>query len=179
MRNQRNEGFTLIEMIVTVAIIASLAAILVPIVSSELGDTAQSRALGDAQRIGTAITQYIKDTRYFPTGATGTESFEILIGDGTAIDAADNALLDDGGATGNLLDFLTNGAANGGTLWNGPYMSEVPADPWGNHFVVSVEGYGPTVDERVWVISAGPDGEITTAAAAFELADDDIGILID
>src|SRR5262245_8092117 len=61
-------GFTLIEMIVVVAIIAALAAILVPIVSSELADSEQTKALADCQRIAAAITQYIKDTRLFPTG---------------------------------------------------------------------------------------------------------------
>src|SRR5262245_29764226 len=42
-------GFTLIEMIVVVAIIASLAAILVPIVSSELADAETTKAVGDCQ----------------------------------------------------------------------------------------------------------------------------------
>lgn len=174
----RQQGFTLIEMIVTVAIIASLAAILVPIVSSELGDTAQSRALGDAQRIGTAVTQFIKDTRVFPTGPGGDDSIEYLVGSGTV--PTTNGMGDDNGTTneGDLLDYLTDGATNGGALWNGPYMQEIGADPWGNAFVVNVNGYYDTT-EYVWVVSAGPNGDIDTGADDVTLQGDDIGVLID
>ena len=58
-------GFTLIEMIVTVAIIASLAAILVPIVSGELADTGTATAQGETRRIGTALNQFFKLVRPF------------------------------------------------------------------------------------------------------------------
>jgi len=173
---KREQGFTLIEMIVTVAIIASLAAILVPIVSSELGDTAQSRAIGDAQRIGTAVTQYIKDTRLFPTGTEGAETVELLRGEGN--DPGANAMEEGDGDVEELLNYLTDGAANGGALWNGPYMQQIPADPWGNRFYVNVNGYYDNA-EYVWVISAGPDGDIETAPEDVQLQGDDIGILID
>ncbi len=176
-QRNREQGFTLIEMIVTVAIIASLAAILVPIVSSELGDTAQSRAIGDAQRIGTAMTQFIKDTRIFPTGPGGDDSVEILRGAGND-PAGGNAMIEGDGADENLLAYLTDGLANGGALWNGPYMQQIPADPWGNAFFVNVNGYYDNA-EYVWVISAGPDGEIETLPEDVQLAGDDIGILID
>ncbi len=173
---KREQGFTLIEMIVTVAIIASLAAILVPIVSSELGDTAQSRALGDCQRIGTAITQYIKDTRIFPTGPSGDDSIEYLLGTGT--EQTTNGLADDGGDAGLLADYLTDGATNGGSLWAGPYMQQVPNDPWGNPYVVNVNGYYDNT-EYVWVVSSGPNGDVDTGADDTVLQGDDIGVLID
>lgn len=174
---KREQGFTLIEMIVTVAIIASLAAILVPIVSSELGDTAQSRALGDCQRIGTAITQYIKDTRVFPTGPGGDNSVNYLLGVGT--EQTTNGMADDGDdAAGDLEDYLTDGATNGGALWAGPYMQQVPVDPWGNPYVVNVHGYFEN-SEYVWVVSSGPDGDINTSAEDTVLQGDDIGVLID
>ena len=173
---KKESGFTLIEMIVTVAIIASLAAILVPIVSSELADTAESRAIGDAQRIGTAVTQYIKDTRIFPTGPGGDNTVEFLISLGNAPGA--NPMADDAGAQDQLLNFLTDGLANGGALWNGPYLQEASADPWGNQFVVNVNGYYDAT-EYVWVISAGPDGDIDTDPTDTTLQGDDIGILLD
>ena len=179
MQTRKNQkGFTLIEMIVTVAIIASLAAILVPIVSSELGDTAQSRALGDAQRIGTAVTQFIKDARVFPTtNASGVDSTEVAWGAGTK--PATNNLFDDGGDEEDLLEYLTTNASNwGGALWSGPYMQQIAADPWGNAFIVNVHGYYEDT-EFVWVISAGPNGDIDTAPTSAVLQGDDIGVLID
>ena len=172
---RKQQGFTLIEMIVTVAIIASLAAILVPIVSSELGDTAESRALGDCQRIGAALTQFIKDTRLFPTGPLGDNSVESLLGTGTApTDPFD----DDGGTADDLADYITDGSTNGGALWAGPYMQEVGADPWGNAYVVNVHGYYEAT-EYVWVMSAGPNGTVDTAVGGTTPASDDIGILLD
>ncbi|MBI3847552.1 MAG: type II secretion system protein GspG [Planctomycetes bacterium] len=157
-----------------VAIIAALAAILVPIVSSELADTEQTKALADCQRIAAAITQYIKDTRLFPTGPLGNNSVTMLYGGGNA-PTGTNAF--NTGTTAALSSYLLNGTTNGGTLWKGPYMQSVNADPWGHYYVVNVKGYYST--QYVWVLSAGPNGAVNTGLTDTTLQSDDIGIMID
>ncbi len=172
-RVRREKGFTLIEMIVVVAIIASLAAILVPIVSSELADAESTKAVGDCQRIAAAVTQFIKDTRLFPTGPLGNNSVNWLYGDGTQ--PSTNPF--DDGASATLTSYLTAGTTNGGQLWNGPYVQEVNADPWGNCYIVNVHGYYS--GEYVWVLSSGPNGAFDTDQTDTALQGDDIGIMID
>ena len=71
MQQRKTRGFTLIEMVVVVAIVAAMAAILVPVISDELVSSEESHALGDCQRIAAAITQYTKDTRYLLSGPQG------------------------------------------------------------------------------------------------------------
>jgi type IV pilus assembly protein PilA len=167
-------GFTLIEMIVVVAIIAALAAILVPIVSSELADSEQTKALADCQRIAAAITQYIKDTRLFPTGPLGNNTVTMLYGAGNAATGT-NAF--DTGTKATLASYLTNGTTNGGSLWKGPYVQAVNADPWGHQYIVSVKGY--YTSQYVWVLSPGPNGAVDTGLTDTTLQSDDIGIMID
>ncbi len=171
MPKRKEQGFTLIEMVVVVAIIASLAAILVPVISEELASSEESKALGDIQRISAAVTQYIADTRYFPTGVLGAQTNDLLYSDGTAATS-------EGGTTkATLFSFICDGTVNGGTKFKGPYLENVAADPWGSRYVVNVGGYSST--DNVWILSAGPDRTFDTAFSAFKLVDDDIGILLD
>jgi len=174
MQRRNVRGFTLIEMVVVVAIIAAMAAILVPIVADELASSEQSKALGDCQRIAAAMTQFVKDTRKFPTGPSADNSLEFLKGSGTTPTATDTNFV--GGAGDDLADFLSN-APTGFGLWKGPYMQQVLADPWGNAYIVNVHGYYSA--ENVWVISGGPNGVIDTAVNAATPAGDDIGVLIE
>ena len=175
---RQNQGFTLIEMIITVAIISSLAAILVPIVSSEFETSAEASAQGTCRRIGTALNQFFKDTGFSPDGPLGDDSVEYLVTNGSVAFPA-NPFADDGGDPGNLADYLTNGdPANVGTLWKGPYLSAVEADPWGNAYMINANGY-VEADEYVWVLSAGPNGELDTDPTDTILQGDDLGILVD
>jgi type II secretory pathway pseudopilin PulG len=68
--------------------------------------------------------------------------------------------------------------------WNGPYLDEVPLDPWGRSYLVStvpIERDGAQ-EKAVLVLSAGPDGELQTdltrAPAEGRCAGDDIGLVI-
>ena len=59
-------------------------------------------------------------------------------------------------------------ATSGGNAWRGPYLPSVPADPWGNVYLVNVGKGDPAASTRkgVWVISAGPNGDFQTGSDA-------------
>lgn len=172
----RQQGFTLIEMIITVAIMSSLAAILVPIVSSEMESSAQATAQGECRRIGTALNQFFKDTGFPTSGPGGDDSVEYLLSGG--VEVTPNPFADDGGDSGDLQDYLTDGATNGGSQWKGPYLSAIDQDPWGNAYLVNANGYYDPA-EYVWVICAGPNGVMDTSPDDTFLQGDDLGILVD
>ena len=60
--------------------------------------------------------------------------------------------------------------------WTGPYLEQLVADPWGQSYVITVEGFA---DQRrhVWVISAGPNGKLDTGARDGAPHGDDVAIL--
>lgn len=56
-------------------------------------------------------------------------------------------------------------ASTGINYWNGPYLQEVGADPWGNAYVINiVSAYDNDKNSKLlcYVLSAGPDGIIQT-----------------
>ena len=62
-----SKGFTLIEVIVVVAIIALLAAILSPMIAKYISDAKISKARADVNTIAAAIGDFYKDTGRWPT----------------------------------------------------------------------------------------------------------------
>jgi type II secretory pathway pseudopilin PulG len=54
----------------------------------------------------------------------------------------------------------------GKNAWRGPYLQSIPADPWGNAYLVNIGKADPSLATKkaVWVISAGPNGQIETAS---------------
>lgn len=100
-------GFTLIELLVTIAIIATLAAIIAPSLFSNVGDAKVDAAKSQIQIIALALDAYRVDNDQYPTTQQGIEA------------------LRSAPATG---DALTN--------WRGPYLRQViPVDPWGRPYV--------------------------------------------
>jgi general secretion pathway protein G len=172
-RHQTQHGFTLIEMVVVVAIIASLAAILVPVMSDELDQRDLANARWQCQRIATSINQYMKDVRQDPSGVLGAQTYHYLVGSGP--EPATNPF--SSGTKGTLFEFLCDGTTNGGTRWKGPYLQQVPEDPWGRAYVINSHGF--FAGENVWVLSAGPNGNLDTGPGDFSLQGDDLGFLIE
>lgn len=64
LKNRR--GFTLAETLVTVAIVAVLAAIVVPAVTQQIGKGDTNQVTGTLAGLQTAITSYVSDVRRFP-----------------------------------------------------------------------------------------------------------------
>lgn len=164
---ENNYGFTLVEMVVVLAVISILVAIIVPTVVKHIRDARIARVRNEVQVIGSAILSMHKDTGRWPfTNADGPSG-----GVNRVIGSIDPTAMCTTVAPGALA-----GAANWGTLgpikplydyiyynnpdddtgpinqnqpgqdyptigdfrWLGPYLDQpIYADPWGYSYVIS------------------------------------------
>jgi general secretion pathway protein G len=100
-------GFTLIELLVTIAIIATLAAIVAPSLFGNIGEARKNTARSQIQILALALDAYRLDNDGFPTTEQGLESLRAVP--------------------------LTGEAPSN---WKGPYLRQlVPMDPWGRPYV--------------------------------------------
>lgn len=192
-------GFTLVEIIVVLAVTAALAAVLAPMAFRYVDDAKKTQAQNDANRIAEAIGRFLQDVALPPyknntsstksqtkqsgdfdclysllgndfsiaTDATASDSWTSSAGvqcqaGSTTRDTLENHLINNtpGGASANA--YVTSGKI----AWKGPYLPSIPADPWGNKYVVNIGKADPGASKAVWVISAGPNGNLETAADA-------------
>lgn len=66
IKNSRRSGFTLPEVLVTVAIVAVLAAVVVPTVTSQISKGDDANFQTSLTNVRTGITAFVSDTRKFP-----------------------------------------------------------------------------------------------------------------
>lgn len=99
-QGRRRIGFTLAEVLVTIAIIAIMAAVLLPAVNSQLSKGDTSRIASDLTNLQSGIQAFVSDIRRYPSTTT------------------------------QLLNALTGSDINGDTYpsstisaWKGPYVS--------------------------------------------------------
>lgn len=180
MKYQR--AFTLIEVLIVLAIIAILAGILTPVTMSYIEGARIVRAQNDVEAIGKAILSFNEDTALWPIyeHSENLESYySVLYGHGALpseiVDFADRL---ENQLNSNIPAYPTTGEF----AWRGPYISSLGADPWGNSYVVNSSGLIPSSTKAVWVISAGPNGIIDTSLSQERgiavLSGDDIGCRI-
>ena len=99
-------GFTLIELLVTIAIIATLAAIVAPSLFGNIGEARRGTAKSQIQILSLALDAYRLDNDSFPTTQQGLEALRSV----PTADPPPN--------------------------WKGPYLRQlVPLDPWGRPYV--------------------------------------------
>ena len=183
-KRKTNKGFTLIELAVFLAIIAVLAAILTPLVTSYIDQARTTRAVADVRAIAQAYALHIRDTGEFPIFAnataadTGTTAFQEYF---TTDTSAEPALA--GGISGwtnytavgtsgsvdkylntNILVLPTNNPGSGRVAFRGPYLDlSDTLDPWGNAYIVTALNLVDAALNAGFVMSAGPNGLINTA----------------
>lgn len=188
------KGFTLIEIVIVLGVIAALAAILVPTLMGYIEDAKRARASKDVGTIAAAVAQLNKDTGSWPiyTDAnnksdtidclyTGSEFSTVIL------ETGDFAGTSPPQSFGRAFDhFMRNNANypfNGQNIWRGPYLNKGETDPWGTPYAILVRRLGVTAavqDVHAWVLSAGPNGTFETDEISIEIppGSDDIGILI-
>jgi general secretion pathway protein G len=122
---RRPPGFTLVEMLLVLVILATLAAIVYPKLA---GRSEQARVTAAATQISsfsTALDAFEVDNGRYPRGKGG------------------------------LLDLVNQPGDT--PSWRGPYLKEIPKDPWGNEYVYECPGrLNPSSYD---LISPGPDGK--------------------
>lgn len=168
-------GFTLVEVIVVAGIIAILAGILIPLILKEIDEARITRAYADVRSISTSMIVLKKDTGKWPNldGACNPTA-TLLYGNGNlpanlgpmGYDQTTSVFID---------DYLSNDASGCfGTRWKGPYLASVSPDPWGNAYVINANVFGAA--GPVWIISAGPNGQMETNSTSISPQGDDVGI---
>src|SRR5262245_38345196 len=74
-----SEGFTLVELLVVVAIIGVIAAIAIPALQTALDKSKQRASMADMRSIATGIQLYEIDHSIFPTDATPATTLVTLL----------------------------------------------------------------------------------------------------
>ena len=173
MITQRQANFWT-RWVLAALMLSGLTTAVVPVLSADRNGIFRYRAQTDCARIGAAVMQMIQDTGKSPADRMDGERYACLLGEGSA----PKGLFAPAGLCGDLASLLVD---EGGTIWgedwSGPYMMHVPADPWGQAYVVTITGFVDP-DERPWVLSAGPDGVLETGPHSTEPVGDDIGITL-
>jgi general secretion pathway protein G len=128
-RPRARDGFTLIEILVVITVIAILASLVTPMVFRNVGDAKTSAARAQVEILGLALDAYRLDNDYYPSTAQGLEALRQL-------PAGEPA------------------ARN----WRGPYLKKlVPPDPYGRPYVY--RSPGEANPESYDLLSLGRDGE--------------------
>jgi general secretion pathway protein G len=128
-RGSSRAGFTLIEILVVITVIAILAGLVSPMIFRNVGDAKVTAAQAQIETFGLALDTYYLHNDHYPSTAQGLDA---LVHIPTGEPAAPN--------------------------WRGPYLKKgVPLDPWGNpyHF----ESPGTQNPSSYDLVSYGRDGK--------------------
>jgi general secretion pathway protein G len=127
--DKRTGGFTLIEMLVVITVIAILASLVTPMVFRNVGDAKVSAARTQVETLGLALDAYRLDNDFYPSTAQGLDA----------------------------LRHLPSGSPSARN-WRGPYLKKsVPVDPYGRPYLY--RSPGQVNPESYDLVSFGRDGE--------------------
>lgn len=151
-RPNGKRGFTLIELVIVIAVIAILAALLVPTILGQAERARISRAAGEVNEIGKALARLRTDA-----AVTGSQAAYV-----SCLTLA-NLLTSPNGtacppATGGAMP-ACNTVSAGTPCWGGPYLASVPTnDPWNQAYDITALPTG-----QITVRSKGPDLTLGTS----------------
>lgn len=122
-------GFTLIEILVVIVVIAVLAGMVAPNVFKHVGEAKSVTARSQIEMLGAALDAYRLDSGRYPTTSQGLAAlWQAPAADGQALS------------------------------WRGPYLRKaVPLDPWGRAYIYKAPGeQNPSGYD---LLSFGADGQ--------------------
>jgi type II secretory pathway pseudopilin PulG len=187
-----NKAFTLVEIIVILAVVSILVAIVTPTVLKYISEAQVSRAEEDVRNLSVVINDLIKDTGQYPGSKlplVGGVQKEFLCSPGTKMTAAPwgtastcgdltKHLVEndpsEAGGPGGTGDYRTTGRRK----FKGPYVQILNEDPWGNAYQINASTLIGGDTNPTWVISAGPNGTFDTAPTDTAISSDDMGVRI-
>ncbi len=130
IREQQRAGFTLVEILVVIAIISLLAGVVLLNIAPQIGQGSQATAKAQIEVLSTALNSYRLANGFYPTQAQGLEA---LVNQPTQAPVPQN--------------YPDGGYLNSRTL---------PLDPWKRPYIYLIPG---RQNEPFEVISYGADGE--------------------
>ena len=139
MKKMNKKGFTLIELIVVIAIIGLLSTLAVVALGSARTKARDAKRLSDLKQLQTALELYFTDVNNYPAGNA------VTLGSGNY------ACLNSSG-------FAATGCAS-------PYMGQVPKDPQNGSYVYTVNGNSYTVTAALEGDVSGLNGDIQLTPA--------------
>jgi general secretion pathway protein G len=114
IRRRAQRGFTLIEILVVIAILATLATAVVVTVSGKPDEAKVARAKADISAFETALETLRLDMGRYPDEDEG------------------------------LMALVRRPESEDGEKWRGPYIKRLEKDPWGNPYIYVNPGYENT-----------------------------------
>ncbi|WP_396586493.1 type II secretion system major pseudopilin GspG [Bermanella sp. R86510] len=109
---RKQSGFTLIEIMVVLAILAGLVAMVAPNIIGEAGAARVKTAKAEMSNIGQALDMYKLDNYTYPSTSQGIEA----------------------------LVSKPSGSPEPKNYKKGGYMKKLPSDPWGNPYLYFAKG---------------------------------------
>lgn len=182
MKNTKSGGFTLVEILTVIAIIAILAAILVPVVGKSRETALKRRAMLEMNSIKVAVMEFYRDHKYMPWGDPANPALQRVGADAWTTTEAEHI---------DLMSWLTGDNPMRKTYLQIPEKSRSPnnalvfLDPWGQSYRIGMDrnmdgamlpndpdsffGGSRYVNEKVLVYSPGPQGNASSALKTFDV----------